>query len=314
MNLHQFRFVQEAVRRKLNLTETAKALRTSQPGVSKAILELEEELGIDIFSRHGKRLRRVTEPGELVLKSVEIILREVNKLQRIGEEYAKPDAGRLSIAATHTQARYVLPSPITQLRKQFPQVQVSLHQTSPPQIVRMLLEETADVGLASEALDAAEGLVSLPCHEWQHMLLVPVTHPLARSDGLTLEQLAQEPLITYHPDYAGRPRVDQAFDLRGLAPHIVLEATDSDIIRTYVKSGMGLGIIAEMAVRDEPLGGELIARPLGHLMGRNLTHISFKKGTFLRHFVYTFAQTLSERLSRPLLEAALRGGNASYQL
>lgn len=314
MNLHQFRFVQEAVRRNLNLTETAKALHTSQPGVSKAILEFEEELGVDIFSRHGKRLRRVTEPGEQVLKSVEIIMREVGNLKRIGEEYSKRDAGRLSIATTHTQARYVLPAPVTKLRKQFPQVQVSLHQGNPDQVVRMLLEETADVGLATESLSLFDDLVSLPCYEWQHVLVVPADHALAQVERPTLEQLAGEPIITYHPSFTGRTRIDKAFASRHLSPNIVLEAIDSDVIKTYVRLGMGIGIVAEMAVRDDPPGGELVSRPLGHLFGQNVARIAFKKGAYLRNFVYVFAEALSDRLSRSLLERAMSGNSSDYEL
>jgi LysR family cys regulon transcriptional activator len=195
MNLHQFRFVQEAVRRNLNLTETAKALFTSQPGISKAILELEEELGIDLFVRHGKRLRRVTEPGQEVLKAIDVILREVANLKRIGEEYSKQDAGTLSIAATHTQARYVLPEPVAQLRRRFPKVQVSLHQGAPDQVVQMLLDGTADIGVATESLSEPDDLVSLPCYEWEHVIVMRAEHPLAEVEKITLEQLANETLI-----------------------------------------------------------------------------------------------------------------------
>ncbi|HEV8690380.1 MAG TPA: LysR substrate-binding domain-containing protein, partial [Ideonella sp.] len=204
MNLHQFRFVQEAVRRNLNLTETAKALFTSQPGISKAILELEEELGVDIFVRHGKRLKRVTEPGLQVLKSVDLILREVANLKRIGEEFSKQDSGRLSIAATHTQARYVLPEPVAQLRKRHPKVQISLHQGTPDQVAQMLLADQADIGLATESLADYDELVTLPCYEWEHVIVVPADHPLALVERPTLEQLAEEPLISYHPAFAGR--------------------------------------------------------------------------------------------------------------
>ena len=307
MNLHQFRFVQEAARRNLNLTETAKALFTSQPGVSKAILELEEELGVDIFSRHGKRLRRITEPGQQVLRSIEIIMREVGNLKRIGEEYSKQDAGTLSIATTHTQARYVLPGPVAQLRRQFPQVHVSLHQGNPEQVARMLMDESADVGLATESLTEHEELVSLPCYEWQHVLVVPAEHPLAQVERVTLEQLAAEPLVSYHPSFTGRTRIDRAFAARQLRPNIVLEAIDSDVIKTYVKLGMGAGIVAEMAVREDPPGGELVSRPLGHLFGQNVARIAFKRGAYLRNYVYAFAELLSDRLNKALLERALSG-------
>jgi LysR family transcriptional regulator, cys regulon transcriptional activator len=314
MNLHQFRFVQEAVRRNLNLTETAKALFTSQPGISKAILELEEELGIDLFVRHGKRLRRVTEPGKEVLKAIDVILREVANMKRIGEEYSKQDAGTLSIAATHTQARYVLPEPVAQLRRRFPKVQVSLHQGAPDQVVQMLLDGTADIGLATESLSEPDDLVSLPCYEWEHVIVMRAGDPLAEVDKITLEQLANETLISYHPSFTGRKRIDAAFAQRRLKPNIALEAIDSDVIKTYVKSGLGVGIVAEMAVRDDPPGGELVHRPAGHLFGRNVTRVAFRRGAYLRGYVLTFAELLSDRLTRPLLLRALGGDGETYDL
>ncbi len=307
MNLHQFRFVQEAVRQNLNLTETAKVLFTSQPGISKAILELEDELGVDIFARHGKRLRRVTEPGQQVLKSIEVILREVGNLKRIGEEFSKQDAGTLSIATTHSQARYFLPEPIAQLRKRFPKVNVSLHQGSPDQVARMVIEEVADIGLATEALDGHEELATLPCYEWQHALVMPAGHPLAQLERVELDDLALQPLVSYHPSFSGRTRVDQAFAARKLRPNIVLEAIDADVIKTYVRLGLGVGIVAELAVRDDPPGGELVSRPLGHLFGRNVTRIAFKRGAYLRNFVYAFAEMLSGRLTRAVIGQALSG-------
>ena len=312
MNLHQFRFVQEAVRRNLNLTETATALHTSQPGISKAILELEEELGIDIFVRHGKRLKRITEPGQEVLRAVDIIMREVANLKRIGEQFSKQDAGTLSIATTHTQARYFLPGPLAQLRRRFPKVQVVLHQGMPAQVARMLLDDVADVGLATEALAEQDGLVTLPCYEWQHMMVVPASHPLAAVEQPTLEQLAAHPLVVYHPTMTGRTRIDQAFARARLTPTIALEGLDSDVIKTYARIGMGVGIVAELAVRDEPAGSDLVARPLGHLFGRNLTRIAFKKGAYLRQFVYAFAELLDERLDATLIRRTLgsTGGQA----
>jgi LysR family cys regulon transcriptional activator len=305
MNLHQFRFVQEAVRRDLNLTETAKALFTSQPGISKAILELEGELGVDIFARHGKRLRRITEPGQHVLASIEIIMREVNNLKRIGEEFSKQDSGTLSIATTHSQARYFLPEPLAQLRKRFPKVNISLHQGSPAQVAQMLLEEVADIGIATEAIGDVDELVSLPCYEWQHAVVMPSNHPLAPHERLTLEDLAREPIVTYHPSFSGRTRVDQAFAARHLKPNIVLEAIDADVIKTYVRLGLGVGIVAEIAVRDDPPGGDLVARPVGHLFGRSITRVAFKRGAYLRNFVFSFAEMLSDRLNRALITKAM---------
>jgi Transcriptional regulator len=314
VNLHQFRFVQEAVRRGLNLTETAKALHTSQPGISKAILELEEELGVDIFARHGKRLKRVTEPGHQVLQAVEIILREVGNLKRIGEEFGKQDAGRLSIATTHTQARYVLPEPVALLRKRHPKVSVSLHQGTPEQVAQMLLDDSADIGLATESLSEYGDLVTLPCYEWQHVIVVPATHPLASVERPTLEQLAREPLVSYQPAFTGRKRIDQAFAQRRLQPEIVLEAIDSDVIKTYVRLGLGVGILAEMAVRDDPSSGDLVARPAGHLFGMNVSRVAFKRGAYLRNFVYTFAELLSDRLTRTLINRAMAGSGDDYDL
>ena len=314
MNLHQFRFVQEAARRNLNLTETAKALFTSQPGVSKAILELEEELGVDIFSRHGKRLRRITEPGLQVLACVEIILREVGNLKRIGEEYSRQDSGTFSIATTHTQARYVLPKPVAQLRRQLPGLRISLHQGSPDQVAKMLLDETADIGLATESLTQYAELVTLPCYEWQHVMVVPRDHPLAEVERISLEQLAAEPLVSYHPSFTGRTRIDRAFAARQLTPNVVLEAIDSDVIKTYVRLGMGVGIVAEMAMLEEPPGSELVARPLGSLLGSNITRIAFKRGAYLRNYVYSFAELLSDRLSRKLIEKAMTGDATDFGL
>lgn len=316
MNLHQFRFVQEAVRRNLNLTETAKALYTSQPGISKAILELEEELGVDIFARHGKRLRRVTEPGQLVLKSIETIMREVANLKRIGDEYSKQDAGTLSIATTHTQARYFLPQRVTELRRRFPKVQVVLHQGMPEQVARMLLDDVADIGLATEALAAHEDLLTLPCYEWHHVMVVPANHALAAVERPTLEQLAAVPLVMYHPTMTGRTRIDQAFARARLKPQVALEGIDSDVIMTYVRAGMGVGIVTELAMQGEPPGGELVSRPLGHLFGPNTTRVAFKRGAYLRHFVYAFAELLSDRLSTALIQRAMSGDAAGtdYEL
>lgn len=314
MNLHQFKFVQEAVRRNLNLTEAAKALHTSQPGVSKAIIELEDELGIEIFARHGKRIKRVTEPGQQVLKSIDVILREVNNLRRIGEQYSAQDSGTLSIATTHTQARYVLPGPVAALRQAYPKVGISLHQGSPDQVARMLIEEVAEIGMATESLVNYPELVTLPAYEWQHVLVFPFDHPLLARERIGLEELAQLPLITYHPSFTGRTRIDQAFALRHLQPNIVLEAIDSDVIKTYVKLGMGVGIVAEMAVKGENQTPDLVSRPAGALFGHNLARVAFKRGTYLRHFVLRFAELLSDRLSRELIQRAMAGDPQEYDI
>ena len=321
MNLHQFKFIQEAVRRNLNLTEAAKALHTSQPGVSKAIIELEEELGVDIFARHGKRLKRVTEPGVQVVRSIDIIMREVGNLKRIGEQYSAQDNGTLSIATTHTQARYVLPEKVAALRTAYPKVNISLHQGSPDQVARMLIDETAEIGIATESLSAYSELVTLPCYEWQHVLVLPSSHPLASKDRIQLEDIAPEPLITYHPSFTGRTRIDQAFAQRRLAPQIALEAIDSDVIKTYVRLGLGIGVAAEMSVHDiledcANNGGKggLVVRPVGHLFGQNITKVAFKKGVYLRNFVFKFAELLSDRLDRQLIARSMEGHASDYDL
>ena len=313
MNLHQFRFVQEAVRRNLNLTEAAKALHTSQPGVSKAIIELEGELGIEIFARHGKRLKRVTEPGQHVLKSIELIMREVSNLKRIGEQYSAQDSGTLSIATTHTQARYVLPLPVAKLREAYPKVNVSLHQTTPDQVARMVIDEVAEIDIATESLAAYPELVTLPCYEWEHVLVLPPNHPLVQKERIGLDDIAHEPLITYHPSFTGRGKIDAAFAARRLQPRIALEAIDSDVIKTYVRLGLGIGIVAEMAMRDDPIG-DLVVRPVGHLFGQSVARVAFKRGAYLRNFVYKFAELISDRLSRDLVARAMTGQVNDYEL
>lgn len=320
VNLHQFRYVREAVRCGLNLTEAARALHTSQPGVSKAILELEEELGVQIFQRHGKRLKRITEPGTQVLAAIERILQEIDNLRRIGDEYSRQESGTLSIATTHTQARYTLPGPIAQLRRQFPAVRVALHQGNPEQVARMLVDGAADIGLATESLEEHAELITLPCYDWQHVAVMPAGHPLAEGPPLTLEQLAAHPLVSYHPSFTGRRRIDQAFAQRRLSPDFVLEAIDADVIKTYVRLGLGVGLVAEMAMREDADGAAavdatgLVARPVGHLFGRNVSRVAFRRGVYLRHFVYAFAELLSDRITRALVERAVAGGGDDYEL
>jgi len=313
MNLHQFRFVREAVRQNFNLTDAAKALFTSQPGVSKAIIELEEELGIDIFSRHGKRIRGLTEPGRQVLKSVELILQEVEGLKRIGKEFAAQDSGSLTIATTHTQARYSLPAVVQQFSQKFPKVRLSLLQGNPKQVAEMVTNNLADVAIATEAIAEVDGLVSLPCFQWEHMVIAPNDHPLLKLKSITLEDIAAYPLITYDAAFAGRNKIDQAFARRALKPDVVLEAIDADVIKTYVELGMGIGIIAGLAynpTRDV----NLKAIPAGHLFGMNLSRVALKEGAYLRSYVFTFIELLAPSLTRKMVENALSGGYDSYEL
>ncbi|HVW52675.1 MULTISPECIES: CysB family HTH-type transcriptional regulator [unclassified Trinickia] len=313
MNLHQFRFVREAVRQNFNLTEAAKALYTSQPGVSKAIIELEDELGVEIFTRHGKRVRSLTEPGRIILASVERILQEVESLKRIGKDFAAQDQGNLVIAATHTQARYSLPGAIAEFKKRFPKVHLSILQGSPTQVAEMVMHDQADIAVATEAIASYKELVSLPCFQWHHVAVMPADHPLLQRKQLSLEDLAQYPLITYDNAFAGRTKINQAFALRSLSPDIVLEAIDADVIKTYVELGLGVGIMADIAFNAER-DRHLRAMPVGHLFGSNLTRVALKQGAYLRSYVYTLVELLSPTLNRKLIEQALKGEHESYEL
>jgi LysR family cys regulon transcriptional activator len=314
MNLHQFRFVREAVRQNFNLTEAAKALYTSQPGVSKAIIELEDELGVEIFTRHGKRVRSLTEPGRIILASVERILQEVESLKRVGKDYAAQDQGNLTIAATHTQARYLLPAAIAEFKRRFPKVHLSILQGNPTQVAEMVLHDQADLAIATEAISNYKELVSLPCFSWHHIAVMPADHPLAeRKLPLSLDDLAQYPLITYDSAFAGRTKINEAFRLRGLSPDIVLEAIDADVIKTYVELGMGVGLLADIAFNSER-DRHLRALPVGHLFGSNVTRVALKQGAYLRSYVYTLVELLSPSLNRKLIEQALKGEHESYEL
>jgi LysR family cys regulon transcriptional activator len=313
MNLHQFRFVREAVRQNFNLTEAAKALYTSQPGVSKAIIELEDELGVEIFTRHGKRVRSLTEPGRIILQSVERILQEVESLKRVGKDYAAQDQGNLVIAATHTQARYSLPAAIAEFKKRFPKVHLSILQGSPTQVAEMVLHDQADLAIATEAIANYKDLVSLPCFQWHHLAVMQADHPLLERKLLSLDDLTQYPLITYDNAFAGRSKINEAFRLRGLHPDIVLEAIDADVIKTYVELGLGVGIMADIAFNAER-DRHLRAMPVGHLFGSNVTRVALKQGAYLRSYVYTLVELLSPGLNRRLIEQALKGEHESYEL
>ena len=312
MNLHQLRFVREAVRQNYNLTDAAKALFTSQPGVSKAIIELEEELGVDIFTRHGKRIRGLTEPGRLVLQSVELIMQEIDSLKRIGKEYAAHDSGSFTIATTHTQARYMLPKVVQGFMQKYPKVRLSLLQGNPKQIADMVKNDQADLAIATESIAAVEGLITLPCYQWEHVVVVPHEHPLTRSKAVSLEEIAAYPVITYDAAFAGRSKIDHAFGLRNLKPDVLLEAIDADVIKTYVELGMGVGIIAGMAF-DPERDRNLRAIPVGQLFGMNVSRVAIKQGAYLRSYIYTFIELLAPTLNRKMVEAAMRGGE-NYEL
>jgi LysR family cys regulon transcriptional activator len=304
MNFQQLRSVREAVRRGFNLTEVANALHTSQPGVSRQIRELEEELGVDIFVRAGKRLTGLTPPGEVVLPIVERLLLEADNLRRAGEDYNQQDHGQLTIAATHSQARYALPTAVRDFRARHPKVQLNLHQGSPRQVAQMLIEGEADLGIATEALAQYESLVALPCYRWTHSVVVPPGHELLGGGPLTLERLAQYPLITYDAGYTGRTHIDEAFRKHGLAPQFVLTAMDADVSKTYVELGLGVGIVASIAYDDER-DQHLRALDARHLFAVNMTRLALRRGTWLRAYVYDFIETFASPLTRPVVEQAL---------
>ncbi|MFT7723711.1 MAG: CysB family HTH-type transcriptional regulator [Roseateles sp.] len=302
MNFQQLRSVREAQRRGFNLTEVAQALHTSQPGVSRQIRELEEELGIELFVRVGKRLTGLTEPGEQVLPVIERLLQEAENLRRAADDFAQAGSGRLRIAATHSQARYALPPAVRDFRAHHPDVSLHLQQGSPQQIARLLLDGEADVGIATEALAQYPELVALPCYRWTHAVIVPPGHPLL--DGpLTLERLAQHPIVTYEPGYTGRSHIDAAFAAARLAPHIVLSAMDADVIKTYVELGLGVGIVAAIAF-DEERDRHLRALDARHLFEDNMTRLAVRRSAYLRDYVYAFIQTFASPLRRDVVDAA----------
>ena len=307
MNLQQLRAVREATRANFNLTEVATALHTSQPGVSRQIRELESELGVEIFVRAGKRLTGLTPPGEAVLPIVERLLTEADNLKRVGDDFSAQQVGRLSIAATHSQARYALPTVVRDFRQVYPAVTLHLHQGSPKQVAEMLLSGEADIGVATEALASYPQLVALPCYRWTHSVILPPGHALLAHDGpLTLAQLAEHPIITYEPGYTGRAHIDDAFMAAGLTPNIVLTAMDADVIKTYVELGMGVGIVAAIAF-DPERDRMLRAIDARELFEFNTTRLAVRRGAWLRGYVYAFIESFAPTLTRAVVTQALAG-------
>ena len=313
MNLQQLRYVRETVRQGLNLTEAANQLHTSQPGISRQVRELEDELGVEIFARHGKRLIALTQPGEAVVKVVERILMEVENLRLVGREYQDQDSGRLVVATTHTQARYALPAVVTAFRQRYPKVHLSLQQGNPPQLADMVIAGEADIAIATEALADYSQLLTLPCYSWSHCVVVPADHPLAGAGRVTLEDLVRYPIVTYDTAFAGRTHIDAAFAAKGLEPDIVLSAIDADVIKTYVELGMGVGILASMAF-DAARDRDLRALDAGHLFRSNTTRIGLLRGRLLRGFAYAFIEQFAPRLSRQLIDRAMAGEGETYEL
>ena len=307
MNFQQLRSVREAVRRGFNLTEVAAALHTSQPGVSRQIRELEDELGVELFLRVGKRLTGMTPPGQQLLPTVERLLCEAENLRQAARDCASHDVGPLSLAATHSQARYALPGAVKDFRQLYPQVTLSLHQGSPRQIAQMLLNGEADIGIATEALDQYEQLVTLPCYSWTHSVVVPPDHPLLDGEPLTLARLARFPMVTYDEGFTGRSHIDEAFAKAGLKPSIVLSAMDADVIKTYVELDMGVGIVASIAV-DEERDRHLQIIDAGHLFEVNLTRLGLRRGAWLRGYAYRFIESFVPTLTREAVEKAVQQG------
>jgi LysR family cys regulon transcriptional activator len=308
MNFQQLRSVREAVRQGFNLTVVAEVLHTSQPGVSRQIRELEDELGVEIFHRAGKRLTGLTPPGAALLPIVERLLQEADNLKRAGTEFAAQDSGTLTIAATHSQARYALPPAVRDFSAAHPQVALHLHQGSPHQVAELLLAGTADIGIATEALAGYPDLVALPCYQWTHKVVVPPGHALAddaaRGVPLTLARLAQFPIITYEPGYTGRSHIDEAFRRQGLGFNLVLSAMDADVIKTYVELGMGVGLIAAIAY-DEQRDTQLVAIDARHLFASNMTRLAVRRGSFLRGYVYEFIRGFASPLTREVVDRAM---------
>ncbi|TAL20336.1 MAG: CysB family HTH-type transcriptional regulator [Aquabacterium sp.] len=307
MNFQQLRSVRETVRQGFNLTEVARVLHTSQPGVSRQIRELEDELGVEIFVRAGKRLTGLTPPGETVLPIVERLLHESDNLKRAGEDFARQGRGKLSIAATHSQARYALPTAVRDFREAHPDVTLHMHQGTPQQVAKMLLDGDADIGIATEALAHYDDLVALPCYRWTHSIIVPPGHALldaARDGQVTLEQLAAWPIITYEAGYTGRAHIDDAFDRAGLTLNLVLTAMDADVIKTYVELGLGVGIVAAIAYDDER-DTHLAAIDARHLFAPNMTRLAIRRGAYLRDYAYEFIRTFASPLNREVVEQAL---------
>lgn len=304
MNFQQLRIVRETVRCNFNLTEVASVLLTSQSGVSKHIKDLEDEIGVELYVRKGRRLLGLTEPGKELIGIVERMLLDTGNIMSLADRFNNSQSGRLTIATTHAQARYALPEVVKQFKQDFPRVHLVLHQVSPKEIVSMLLGGEADIGIATEVLSEVPTLVSFPYYCWRHTVIVPEGHPLLAVSPLTLEAVAAYPVVTYHEGFTGRNRVDQAFSEAGLEPDIVMSAMDADVIKTYVELGLGIGIIAQMA-QDEERDSRLRFLEAQHLFASNTTHIATRKGHYMRSFAFRFMELCSPELSEVRLRSAM---------
>jgi LysR family transcriptional regulator, cys regulon transcriptional activator len=314
MKIQQLRYLSEVARRDLSVSAAAESLFTSQPGISKQIKALEEELGVEIFVRHGKRLSALTEPGRAVLAIAERILAEAANMKRAGEEFANEKLGTLTIATTHTQARYALPKAVAAFKKRYPDVQLVIHQGNPTQICEMVIRGEAEFAVATEQISLYPELVSLPCYQWNRCVVVPARHALAKVKPLTLEAVARYPIVTYDFAFANRSLVEKAFEQRGLKPKVVLTALDADVIKTYVELGLGVGIMASMAFNAKRDQG-LKSLDAAHLFESSTTRLGIKRGAYLRRYAYEFIELFVPHLPRSIVEPAVMGAEGSrYEL
>jgi LysR family cys regulon transcriptional activator len=310
VNLQQIRYLCAVVDNGMNVSEAAEALYTSQPGISKQIRQLEDELGLQIFVRQGKRLAALTPAGEVVVATARRALREILNLKRIADEFRAEDEGTLAIATTHTQARYVLPKVLSQFTQRYPKVKLVLHQGNPRQVAEQTASGDVDLGIATEALADADALVTLPCYRWNRAVLVPRGHPLARARPLTLEAIARHPIVTYDFAFTGRSAINAAFEARNLECNVVLSALDADVIKTYVELGMGVGIVAQMAY-DPARDTAFESLDASHLFAASTTRLALRRGTFLRGYVYAFIALFAPQYGRAAVDAALAGEEGS---
>jgi LysR family cys regulon transcriptional activator len=313
VNLQQLRYLCAVVDHGLNVSVAADALFTSQPGISKQIRQLEDELGVPIFIRQGKRLAALTAGGEVIVATARRALQELNNLKRVGAEFKSEDTGALAIATTHTQARYVLPPVLKRFAERYPKVRLLLHQGNPAQVAEQTQRADVDVGIATEALADYPGLVSLPCYTWNRCVLVPKGHPLAKVRPLTLEALAHYPIVTYDFSFTGRSQINAAFAAKDIEPNVVLTALDSDVIKTYVELGLGVGIIAQMAY-DPARDTQFDKLDAAHLFAASTTRLALRRGVYLRGFVYEFITLFAPQFDRSAIDAALQGKAESYEL
>ena len=308
MKLQHLKYIWEVAHHDLNVSATAQSLYTSQPGISKQIRLLEDELGIEVFSRSGKHLTSITPAGEDILKLAGEVLKQVATIKRVAQEHSDPKKGSISIATTHTQARYVLPPVIKKFIDMYPEVSLHMNQGTPIQISEMASEGEVDFAIATEALELFGNLVMMPCYRWNRSVIVPKNHPLAQPSALTLENLAKFPIVTYVFGFTGRSKLDESFSSKGLVPKVVFTATDADVIKTYVRLGLGVGIIASMA-HDPVLDQDLVSLDAKHLFQASTTKIGFRRGTFLRKFMYDFITLFAPHLTPEVVDDCLRHQN-----